>query len=220
VIVDRKRVIAFIDGLNLYHATSRLDRPELLWIDLWALSKKFLKAFSEELCKVYYFSAYADHVGVVKKDNQKAHMLALTLRGVVPVLGQFKNKDRKCPTCDYKWIGHEEKETDVNIAVYLLDLAYQNTFDRALVISNDSDLSPAIRMVRLRFPDKRITTVAPPNAFHSNALIQASSDKSKIRIEHLERCQLPPVVYDASRLISASRPHEYMPLGKSHEILT
>jgi uncharacterized LabA/DUF88 family protein len=220
VFVGRKRVIAFIDGLNLYHAISSLDRPELFWVDLWALSKKTLKALSEVLCDVYYFSAYAEHVDEAKKNCQRTHIRALELKGVKPILGHFKNKNRKCPMCEYKWQGHEEKETDVNIAVYLLDLAYQNAFDRALIISNDSDLSPAIRMVRSRFPDKRLTSVAPPNAFHSIELLQASSDRSKIRIEHLERCQLPPVVYDASRLISASRPHEYMPLGKSHEILT
>ncbi len=142
----------------------------------------------------------------------------LELTGVVPVLGHFKEKTRKCPSCNHRWIGHEEKETDVNIALSLLNLAYQNAFDRILIISNDSDLAPAIRMVRHYFPQKRITTVAPPHYFHSRELIQASSDKTKVRIEHLERCLLPPIVTDASRLISVSCPQEYAPKTVANEL--
>jgi len=62
--------------------------------------------------------------------------------GVNTILGNFKRKDRKRPKCFSKWTGHEEKETDVNIALYLLDLA------------------PAIRLVKKLFPKKCITTIA------------------------------------------------------------
>lgn len=209
--MQRKRVISFIDGFNLYHAIKNLHRPELKWLNLMSLSQIFLKSYSEELTKVFYFSAYADHMDESIQKRQKDYISALTINGVTPILGHFKRKNRKCPECFHKWDGHEEKETDVNIALFLLDLAYQNAFDRALVISNDSDLSPAIRMVRSRFPEKRITTVAPPHYFHSNELIQASSDKTKIRIEHLERCLLPPFVSNAS--LSVNRPNEYAPIS-------
>ena len=150
-------------------------------------------------------------MGKSAQKRQKSYIMALKLTAVQPVLGHFKEKDRKCPDCQHKWIGHEEKETDVNIALFLLDSAYQNLFDRALVITNDSDLAPAIQMTRKRFPEKRITTVAPPNYYHSNELIKVSSDKARIRVEHLESNLLPPVVTDASRLISVSRPAEYAP---------
>ena len=208
--MQRKRVVSFIDGLNLYHAIDKLYRPELKWIDLRALSQVFLKALSEKLVDVFYFSSYADHI-VGSVQRQKIYLKALELKAVTPILGHFKEKNRKCPKCLHKWTGHEEKETDVNIALFILDLAYQDAFDRAIVISNDSDLAPAIRMIRKRFPEKCITTVAPPHCLHSNELIKASSDKTKIRIEHLERCLLPTVVTDASRLVSVSRPKEYAP---------
>ena len=163
---------------------------------------------------MFYFSAYAEHISESKQKCQKAYIRALELTGVTPILGHFKKKNRKCPSCNYRWIGHEEKETDVNIALFLLDLAYQNVFDRALIISNDSDLAPAIQIVRRRFPKKQITTVAPPHYFHSRELIQVSTEKTKIRIEHLERCLLPPVVTDASHLLSISCPQEYLPICK------
>jgi uncharacterized LabA/DUF88 family protein len=213
------RVISFIDGFNLYHAISTLRRPELKWTDLRALSKVFLKSHSEELVSVYYFSAYAEHVSEAKQKCQKDYIKALELKSVKPILGHFKKKNRKCPDCNYQWIGHEEKETDVNIALFLLNLAYHDAFDRALVISNDSDLAPAIRMVRSEFPQKQITSVAPPRYHASHELVHASSDKTKIRVEHLERCSLPLVVSDASGLISVSRPAEYMPSSASHSLI-
>lgn len=114
-------------------------------------------------------------------------------------------------------MGHEEKETDVNIALELLDLASQDAYDRALLVSNDSDLAPAVRKVLVRFPDKRITIVAPPLSRQCNELIQAASDKSKIRIGHLERCLLPENLFDASGFVLVNRPKEYDPalVGRS-----
>jgi uncharacterized LabA/DUF88 family protein len=207
--VHCQRVASFIDGFNLYHAINNLRRPELHWTDLRALSKVFLKTHSEELSQVFYFSAYAEHVSESKQKCQRAYIEALKLRNVRPVLGHFKTKNRKCPSCSHTWLGHEEKETDVNIALFLLNLAYQDAFDRALIVSNDSDLAPAIQMVRAQFPQKRITTVTPPQYYCSYELLQVSSDKTKIRVEHLERSLLPAVVTDASRLISIPRPPEY-----------
>lgn len=206
-----ERVISFIDGFNVYHAIDRLRRPEFKWLNLISLSQVFLKSNSENLREVLYFSAQARHRSELTQQRQKIYLKALGVLGVRPVLGQFKRKNRKCPSCHHKWIGHEEKETDVNLALFLLDLAYQDEFDRAIVISNDSDLAPAIQMTLKRFPNKRITTIAPPQSIHSNELIKVSSDKSKIRIEHLERCLLPKVLSDSSGEISILRPIEYTP---------
>lgn len=209
--MQRLRVVSLIDGLNLHHAIHSLHRPELKWIDLSALSKVFLKNYSEELIQVLYFFSYAEHITSEVQKSQKAHVTALKLRGVTPILGHFKKKSHHCAQCGHKRIGHEEKESDVNLAIFLLDLAYRDLFDRALIVSNDSDLAPAIRMVRERFPQKRITIVTPPQRYCSYELIHAASDKAKIRIEQLERSVLPSVVTDASYMISVSRPHEYMP---------
>ncbi len=203
------RTITLIDGFNLYHAIASLRRPELKWVNLRILSGIFVNTSSEQLNGIFYFTAYAEHVAEGTLQAQKAYIKALEIAGVQPVLGYFKKKDRKCPGCKHKWFSHEEKETDVNIASHLIDLAYQNAFDRALLISNDSDLSPAIRLIRKRFPDKRITTVAPPNYYHSNELIQASSDKARIRLEHLEQSLFPVIVKNDSSLTSIACPEEY-----------
>lgn len=107
--------------------------------------------------------------------------------------------------------GHEEKETDVNIALTMLDFAYKDKFDHAFLISNDSDLAPAIHMIRKNFPKKFITTIVPPHYTHSNELIKASSEKAKITINHLERCLFPQTIYDLKGNVVTTCPIEYNP---------
>jgi uncharacterized LabA/DUF88 family protein len=210
--MNRDRIVCFVDGLNLFHAISRLKIPHLNWIDLQALTKFYIKSRDEEVTRILYFSALATHMDESSQKIQQSYVTALQLRNIKPVLGHFKQKDRYCPKCLSHSRAHEEKETDVNIALALLDLAYQDVYDRALLISNDSDLAPAIRNVRERFPEKKITIVAPPLSRQCNELIQAASDKMKIKIHHLERSLLPEVIVDASRMIFVHRPKEYNPI--------
>ena len=47
----------------------------------------------------------------------------------------------------------EEKRTDVNIGIHMVDDAYQQRCDHEIVVSGDSDLVSAIKMVRQRFPN-------------------------------------------------------------------
>lgn len=180
-------------------------------MDLQALTKFYIKPRDEEVTRILYFSALSTHMDESSQKMQQSYVTALQLRNIKPILGHFKQKDRYCLKCLSHYQTHEEKETDVNIALALLDLAYQDVYDRALLISNDSDLAPAIRNVRERFPNKKITIVAPPLSRQCNELIQVASDKMKIRTHHLERSLLPEVIVDASRMIFVNRPREYDP---------
>src|SRR5262245_27349768 len=105
--MNRQRAITFVDGFNLYHAIDKLKQQELKWLDLRALSRVFLNSNFEQLTKVFYFSAYANHMGKSARKRQAAYVRALELTAVQPILGHFKEKDRKCPDCKHKWIGHE-----------------------------------------------------------------------------------------------------------------
>ena len=53
------------------------------------------------------------------------------------------------------------KETKVSIGITLLNDAHKCRFDRAYLVTRDSDLMPAVKMVRTEFPVKEIVTVAP-----------------------------------------------------------
>jgi uncharacterized LabA/DUF88 family protein len=208
--VSRERVVAFVDGLNLYHAISRIERPHLKWIDLRALIRRFVRPASETLVGVYYFSAYADWL-LAASQRHRAYVAALSASGVTPVMGKFKSKNRWCSWCRRASVGHEEKETDVNIALHLVDGGYRNLFDHALLVSRDSDLAPAVRMLMERFPEKRLTVVAPPFAGHSTEMLRWASGKTKIRTEHLEQSLFPAEVRDTYGTLVATRPAEYEP---------
>ena len=53
--------------------------------------------------------------------------------------------------------------TDVNIAVEMLNDAYDDAFDTAMLVSADSDLSAPVEAVRARFPKKRVVVACPPD---------------------------------------------------------
>lgn len=209
---DLSRVIAFIDGFNLYHSINDLRIPHLKWVNLWQLAEAFVRPKSQKLVRVYYFSAYA-HWMPAKEKRHRTYVRALEAVEVTPIMASFKDKDRKCPRCGHEWTGHEEKKTDVNIAVAMLTTAFQDQFDDCLLMTRDADLTPAIRMLRALFPDKELMVVAPPNRGHSNELLRIDPRplKAKIRVKHLERCLFPQQVHDAGGNLAATRPPQYDP---------
>lgn len=60
---------------------------------------------------------------------------------------------------------HEEKETDVNIAIHLVKDVFTDQLDRALIISADSDLVPAVQMAMAHNPTKQMSVFASPRRF-------------------------------------------------------
>lgn len=167
------RVAAFIDGFNLYHALHDQRLEHLKWVDLRRLCEVFAPTPDHMLGAVYYFSAFATWRPAAFA-RHRAFVAALSAVGVTPVMGKFKAKDRFCRHCGSVWKHHEEKETDVNIALYLLRDAYQDQFDRALIISGDSDLAPAVRMVRQLFAHKDVRIIAPYGRHYSMDLVNAA----------------------------------------------
>ncbi len=204
------RVACFIDGFNLYHALQALHLPHAKWLDLHALMRRQISPHSEHVSAIYYFSAYATWLAP-QTTRHLEYVKALQSTGVTTILGQFKEKDRFCKACGASWKGHEEKETDVNIGLYILNEAYRNSYDKALIVSRDSDLKPAVVMVRNLFPGKEIVIVAPPNKGHSNDLISVANGKRKINVRQVEQSLLPPAILDANGVVIASRPNSYEP---------
>ncbi len=133
-----KRVVAFVDGFNLYHAINDLGRNELKWLDIWKLCSFYAPTPDFQLSDVYYFSAYATWRTDSYRRHQ-AYVRALTATGIKAILGNFKPKTSQCPKCAQFIQHHEEKETDVNIALYMLLGAVRDWYDRALLVTRDSD---------------------------------------------------------------------------------
>jgi uncharacterized LabA/DUF88 family protein len=200
----RLRVACFVDGFNLYHAVAALERPELKWLCLRTLASHFVDPVREDLGAVFYFSAIARHRGPGSTKRHEAYIQALTASDVTPELGQFKKKEITCRLCHGRFSSHEEKMTDINLAVYLTLTA--RDWDRALLVSGDSDFASTVRL--LVGAGKSIRILNPPGRAYSRELKRASGDWVRgIKVVHLERSQLPDQVQWQGRTIC--RPVEW-----------
>jgi uncharacterized LabA/DUF88 family protein len=141
--------------------------------------------------------------------RHQEYVKALEASGVQAVMGHFKNKDRECKKCGSQWTAHEEKETDVSIGITMLNDTYKNQYERAYLITRDSDLMPAIKMIREEFPNKEIIAVAPPMMGHSNDLLTVCQAKKKISPKQVWSCLLPREVKNKDGTLAATRPSKY-----------
>ena len=86
----------------------------------------------------------------------------------------------------------DEKGSDVNLAVHLLNDAYQNKYDCAVVVSNDSDMTEAMRLVREHHKEKIIGLITPgEERTTSRKLADYAHFIRKTRRSALEASQLP-----------------------------
>ncbi|MBM4158537.1 MAG: NYN domain-containing protein [Ignavibacteria bacterium] len=186
------KIIFFIDGFNLYHAL--LNNPaynKYKWLNYYRLAQCYI-AKKDDLIDVYWFTALA----IWNKDKVKRHKIyikALENAGVKIVRGEFKKKTRKCRICHKSYSSYEEKQTDVNMALYLFKLAIQDKFDKAFLISGDSDLIPSIKTVKETFPDKQITVILPLGG-RSESLKQSADSYMKMKEKHLQSSQFPETI--------------------------
>jgi len=182
----------------------------------WGLAQAFIKPSSERLVGVYYFSAFATWLPGPHRRHQ-AFVRALKGHGVTVVLGHFKKKARRCPKCRHSWIGHEEKESDVNLVIHLLNAARSDLFDTALLLTSDTDMVPVINMVRGLSPPKQVVAIIPQRRFqHSLELRNACDNAIRIRESHLSTNLFPEEILDAEGRIVARRPIEYAPPPKGN----
>ena len=186
-----RRVNVYIDGFNLYHAIDELGDDSLKWLCLRRLSESIISE-RETLNSVTYFSAYATWMtGALAR--HRAYVAALKQEGVKFVPGTFKKKFLKCKKCGSQYQTHEEKETDVNIGIHLIRDTFENNFERAIVISADTDMRTAIEMARNINGSKSIDVVTPPDRFSRARSLSPlfGLTKGKIRAARLaDRCDL------------------------------
>lgn len=187
-IFEMKKVIFFIDGFNLYHAIANKTYRQYKWLNLNRLAYHFINK-SEKIENIYYFTALTQW-NPHKVKRHKIYIKALESEGVKTVYGQFKKKTKKCRICHQMFETFEEKQTDVNIAIYLFKLAIENKYDRAFLISGDSDLIPAISAIKASFPQKEISVIIPIRG-RAFELKNACDSHVQMKEKHLKMNQFP-----------------------------
>ncbi len=177
------------------------------WLNLDALARQYLFDDRETLCGIYYFTALCPW-DQAKQNRHKRLLRVYKHFGINIVLGEFRPVTKTCRLCRQEYSTHEEKLTDVNIAIKLFELALADSFDTAFIISGDSDLAPAILAVKREFPAKQIGVIVPIGG--RGKLLQSRADFTrKMRMEHLRLSVLPATVeLTAGQTVSC--PSEWM----------
>jgi uncharacterized LabA/DUF88 family protein len=157
----KQRVIAYIDGFNLYYGLRAAGWKRFYWLNLQMLVRNLLKA-EQALVFTKYFTSRVSYPPE-KERRQAIFVEALeTLNELCIYYGHYQTNPQWCRKCGDKVMIPSEKMTDVNIAVEILSDAYQDMFDTAILVSADSDLTAPILAIKNLFPDKRIVVAFPP----------------------------------------------------------
>jgi uncharacterized LabA/DUF88 family protein len=189
--VDRVR--AYIDGFNLYYGLKARYGHRFLWMDVQELVTSLLLP-GQRLEQVTYFTTRVrDDPPAEQRQSDYLDALAAHCTSLTVVSGRFQQKERHCRACGATWVTYEEKETDVSIATTLVADGLEDLYDTALLVSGDSDLSPAVRMLKRLRPGKRVVVVFPPRR-QSTDLRTAADGFLFLGDDKVRRAQLPDPV--------------------------
>jgi uncharacterized LabA/DUF88 family protein len=198
----------YIDGFNLYHSIDEIGNPKLKWINFWRLSESFIRN-GEILTKVSFFTAVL-RWNLEKQQRHRNFIAACEAVNVTVVESTFKKTKRYCRQFDRRCRFDEEKQTDVSFALSVTRDAYEDVFDRAILLTADSDQVPTSRLLRERFPGKQVTLVAPPGRLsQARDLGSIIQDRHELKPGRMLTCMLPRDVLDDRGRRVASMPALY-----------
>jgi len=173
------RTYIYIDGFNFYYGA--VKGTQYKWLDFKKLFTHLLNTKNQIISIKYFTAIVTGKIDPHQPIRQKTFLRALKKH--IPEIsihyGEFlshnvfkplaypinKNLFGK-PIKFAKVIKTEEKGSDVNLALHLLNDAWLNLYDCAVVVSNDSDLAEALKLVKTQH-NKTIGLITPSNTHPS-----------------------------------------------------
>ena len=185
-------------GINLYYGA--LKGTPFKWLDLVALFEKILQPH-HDILTVKYFTARVSGTPADQSKPQRQDVYLRALRGYRPEVevyfGHFLSHRVHAPLAhpvgnrrSADVIRTEEKGSDVNLAVHLVNDAWLDAYDCAVVVSNDSDIAEAMRLVK-EHRGKQIGLMTPGTGRPSRQLMRHADFSRHVRSSALQRSQLP-----------------------------
>lgn len=159
-----ERVIAYIDGFNLYFGLKSKGWRRYYWLNQKLLIQNLLNKNQKLIITKYFTSRISAPPSKAKRQSDYIEALE-TLSEFQIFYGHYLSDFVECKRCGNMIYKPNEKMTDVNIAVELLKDAFNNAFDTAILVSADSDLLSPIKTIKELFPEKRIISVFPPDRY-------------------------------------------------------
>jgi uncharacterized LabA/DUF88 family protein len=211
------RTVVYIDGFNLYYRACKPSGHK--WLDIAALSAAVLPATAQIIQINYYTARVSGRVDPTAPARQHAYLRALASLPLVKITyGNFRT-DKKwsglvqppefrpactlppgsAPQVAYVW-KTEEKGSDVNLGVHLVRDAYTHAFEEAAILTNDTDLAEAVRIVtqEVGLP----VTLLVPSSAPARSLVAVASHVRHIQ-PYLGPCVFPdPVTLPDGRTVA------------------
>ena len=191
------RIIAYVDGFNLYHGLKEFGHDHgnahaYLWFDIKSCLETLLSGPELDLIKVKYFTARPYGVGTCARHEM--YCSALKQTGVQIIYGKYKQRKVSCPLCSGEFDTFEEKQTDINIALNLVNDTAQDFCDIAVLVSGDTDLVPSLKSVKQLHPSKQCFVVFPPKRNKSYELRSAADKYYDLTKWHCKTFQFPDII--------------------------
>jgi uncharacterized LabA/DUF88 family protein len=201
-------LIVHVDEFNLYHGLHDASGRSRLWLDLVELAR--LLRPRSNLVQVKYFTApVLDEPDAASRQDTYVKALQAHHPGLLTVVnGRYQSKQVRCRACGHSRTHYEEKETDVNIATHLVADALSHACQDALIISADSDLAPAVTLVRAKSPGTFVAVAFPPKRYSAH-LQKLMPHSMQIGLSKINQSQLPMAVVDPATRLVHSQPRKW-----------
>lgn len=178
--MEKQRVIVYIDGFNFYYGLRDISRKDknwkkFYWLDVVRFFEKMLKP-NQELIEVVYFSARPHDVNASKRQDTFFTANKLNPKFKL-ILGKYLKKSILCKNCGHTIPSYEEKETDVRLATQIINDVYKDRCDISIIVSADSDLMPAVELIKDIKIEHKIFAYFPPLRY--SITLSTSCDASK-----------------------------------------
>ena len=147
-----KRTIVFIDGQNLFHSARESFGYAYPNYDVRALAEALCRARDWDLVEVRFYTGVPHAADDAYWNTFWAGKLGVMGRQGVRVFSRslrYRNKKLKLPDGTlHTFLTGEEKGIDVRIALDVIRLAHRKSYDVALLLSQDQDLSEVAEEIR------------------------------------------------------------------------
>ena len=147
-----KRAVAFVDGQNLFYATKKAFGHRFPNYDPRALAERLASTHGWKLLRIYFYTGIPD-----RTDNPfwnhfwTAKLAVMGTRGVRTFSRPLRYRNQRVPLpgggTTTILVG-EEKGIDVRLALDVVRMAREDSYDVALIFSQDQDLSEAADEVK------------------------------------------------------------------------
>ncbi|WP_339336095.1 NYN domain-containing protein [uncultured Maricaulis sp.] len=194
------RTSVYVDGCNLYYGA--LKGTAYKWLDLERLMQVLLPFNEVTAIKFFTARVRGRPQDPASPERQNVYLRALEAHcpTVEIIHGYFLIHHIRMPLSHPPEEGRKtvdvvqttEKRSDVNLAVSLVDDAWRDRYDTAVVVSNDSDL--AFGLERARALGKTIGLITPTQRRASKQLAEHADFRKALRANHLTQAQLPKTI--------------------------